>query len=90
MNHCIQGGVGDGDGGEDDGEGSEERRVAAAGSFFPGAGSSFPAADIMGERRPFASFLHGFLGALPHGYGIHGGGKKHGFGGCKFVGMGCP
>ena len=30
MNHCIQGGVGDGDGGEDDGEDSEERRAAAA------------------------------------------------------------
>jgi hypothetical protein len=29
MNHCIQGGVGDGDGGEDD-EGSSERRRAAA------------------------------------------------------------
>ena len=30
MNHCIQGGIGDGDGGED-GEGdSEERRAAPA------------------------------------------------------------
>jgi hypothetical protein len=36
------------------------------------AGSSFPAAGIMGERRPLAPFLHGFLGALPHGDGIHG------------------
>ena len=41
-----------------------------------GAGSSFPAADIMGERRPLASFLHGFLGALPHGVRIHGGAKN--------------
>ena len=41
-----------------------------------GAGSSFPAAGIMGERRPLASLLHGFLGALPHGDGIHGGGKN--------------
>jgi hypothetical protein len=39
-----------------------------------GAGSSFPAAGIMGESRPLAPFLHGFLGALPHGDGIHGGG----------------
>ena len=30
MNHCIQGGVGDGDGGEDDEQGSEERRAAPA------------------------------------------------------------
>ena len=30
----------------------------------------------MGERRPLASFLNGFLGALPHGDGIHGGGKN--------------
>ena len=39
-------------------------------------GESFPAAGIMGERRPLASLLHGFLGALPHGDGIHGGGKN--------------
>ena len=51
MNHCIQGGVGDGDGGEDGGEGSE-------------------------ERSPLASLLHGFLGVLPHGDGVHGGGKN--------------
>jgi hypothetical protein len=38
------------------------------------AGDSFPAAGIMGERRPLAPFLHEFMGALPHGYGIHGGG----------------
>ena len=29
MNHCIQGGVGDGYGGEDGEGGSEERRAAA-------------------------------------------------------------
>jgi hypothetical protein len=39
-----------------------------------GAGDSFPAAGIMGERRPLAPFLHGFMGALPYGDGIHGGG----------------
>ena len=44
-------------------------------------GSSFPAAGIMGERRPLASLFHGFLGALPHGDGIHGGGKNVAFGG---------
>jgi hypothetical protein len=40
-----------------------------------GAGDS-PAAGIMGERRPLAPFFHGFMGALPHGDGIHGGGEN--------------
>jgi hypothetical protein len=48
-----------------------ERSSEGAGS---GAGDSFPAAGIMGKRRPLAPFLHGFMGALPHGDGIHGGG----------------
>jgi hypothetical protein len=30
----------------------------------------------MGEHRPLAPFLHGFMGALPQGYGIHGGGQN--------------
>lgn len=68
MNHCILGGLGDGDGGEDGEEGG--------GGTGGGAGDSFPAASIMGEHRPLAPFLHGFLGALPHGDGIHGGGKN--------------
>ena len=29
-----------------------------------------------GERHPLAPFLHGFMGALPHGDGIHGGGEN--------------
>jgi hypothetical protein len=49
------------------------RRAAAA----PAArGTPFPAAGKVGERRPLASLLHGFKGALPHGDGIHGGGKN--------------
>jgi hypothetical protein len=40
-----------------------------------GAGDS-PATGIMGERRPLAPFLHGFMRALPHGNGMHGGGKN--------------
>jgi hypothetical protein len=48
-----------------------------------GAGSSFPVAGIMGERRPLAPFLHGFLGILLHENGIHGGGKNVAFGGCN-------
>jgi hypothetical protein len=32
INHCIQGGFGDGDGGEDDEEGRERRRAAARGA----------------------------------------------------------
>ena len=69
MNHCILGGLGDGDGGED---GEED---GGSGD----AGDSFPAAGIMGEHRPLAPFLHGFLGALPHGDGIHVGGKNVAF-----------
>jgi hypothetical protein len=48
-----------------------ERSSEGAGG---GAGDSFPAAGIMGERRPLAPFLYGFMGALPHGDGIHRGG----------------
>jgi hypothetical protein len=40
-----------------------------------GQGDS-PAAGIMGECRPLAPFLHGFMGALPHGDGIHRGGEN--------------
>jgi hypothetical protein len=40
------------------------RRGGAGGGG--GAGDS-PAAGIMGERRPLAPFLHGFMGALPMG-----------------------
>jgi hypothetical protein len=47
---------------------------SGAGGAGDGTGDSFPAAGIMGERRPLAPFLHGFMGALPHGDGIHGGG----------------
>ena len=64
MNHCILGELGDGDGGEDGEEGG--------GGACGGAGDSFPAAGIMGEHRPLAPFLHGFLEALPHEDGIHG------------------
>ena len=57
MNHCILGGLGDGDGGEDGEEGG--------GGANGGTGDSFPATGIMGEHRPLAPFLHVFLGALP-------------------------
>jgi hypothetical protein len=40
-----------------------------------GTGDS-PAAGIMGEHRPLGPFLHGFMGALPRGDGIHRGGKN--------------
>ena len=39
MNHCIQGGVGDGDGGEDGEESSDERRAAARGAPSPSSAS---------------------------------------------------
>jgi hypothetical protein len=60
-----------------------QREAQGGGGTGGGVGSSFPAAGIMGERRPLALFLHGFLGALPHGDGIHGGGKNVAFGGCN-------
>jgi hypothetical protein len=69
------------------------RRWAARGAGGGGAGGSAgdsPTAGIMGERCPLAPFLHGFMGALPHGDGIHGGRRKRGSGGCKFVGGSVP
>ena len=53
-----------------------QRGAQGGGGVGGGAGSSFPAAGIMGECRPLATFLHGFLGALPRGDEIHGGGKN--------------
>ena len=56
-----------------------ERGSAAAqggGGAGGGVGNSSRAAGIKGERRPLASLLHGFLGALPHGDEVHGGGKN--------------
>jgi hypothetical protein len=50
--------------------------VGGGGGAGDGAGDSFPAAGIMGERRPLAPFLHGFMETLPHGDGIHGGGEN--------------
>jgi hypothetical protein len=41
--------------------------AGGGGGAGDGAGDSFPAAGIMGERRPLAPFLNGFMGALPHG-----------------------
>jgi hypothetical protein len=73
MNHCIIGGVGDGDSGED-----AEMSSEGNGRCGGGAGHS-PAAGIIWERRPLAPFLRGFMGALSHGsHGdwIHGGGEN--------------
>jgi hypothetical protein len=50
--------------------------AGGGGGMGDGAGDSFPTGDIMGERRSLAPFLHGFMGALPHGDGISGGGKN--------------
>jgi hypothetical protein len=54
---------------------SEGRGRRGGGGTSGGAGDS-PAVGIMGERRPLAPFLHGFMGALPHGDGIYGGGEN--------------
>jgi hypothetical protein len=54
---------------------SEGRGWRSGGGTGGSAGDS-PAAGIMGEHRPLAPFLHGFMGALPHGDGIHGGVKN--------------
>jgi hypothetical protein len=56
-------------------EGRGQRRWRGGGGASGSAGDS-PAAGIMGERRPLAPFLHGFMGAPPHGDGIHGGGEN--------------
>ena len=39
-------------------------------------GELLPRRRHHGGAPPLSPFLHGFLGALPHGDGIHGGGKK--------------
>jgi hypothetical protein len=57
-------------------ERSSEGAGGGGGGAGDGAGDSFPAAGIMGKRRPLATFLLGFMGALPHGDGIHGGGEN--------------
>jgi hypothetical protein len=50
--------------------------AGGSGGAGDGAGDSFPTIGIMGECRPLAPFLHGFMGALPHGDGSHGGGEN--------------
>jgi hypothetical protein len=52
---------------------SSEGRGRRGGS---GGAADSPAAGILWERCPLAPFLHGFMGALPHGDGIHGGSEN--------------
>jgi hypothetical protein len=54
---------------------SSEGHGGGGGGASGGAVDS-PAASIMGERCSLAPILHGFMGSLPHGYGIHGGGEN--------------
>jgi hypothetical protein len=51
-----------------EGRGRQRRRRRRGRRWRRRRGDS-PAAGIMGERRPLAPFLHGFMGALPHGGG---------------------
>jgi hypothetical protein len=60
-----------------------QQEVKGRGGASGSTGSSFPTAGIMGERRSLAPFLHGLFGSVPHGDGIHGGGKNVAFGGCN-------
>jgi hypothetical protein len=76
MNHCIIGGVIDGDSGEDGGDEQRGARAVARSAVWAAARGTPPPAASLGERRPLAPFLHGFMGALPHGDGIHGGGEN--------------
>jgi prepilin-type processing-associated H-X9-DG protein len=46
-------------------------------------GELLPCRRHHGGAPPLAPFLHGFLGALLHGDGIHGGGKNVAFGDCN-------
>jgi hypothetical protein len=55
INHCIQGGVGDGDGSEDDEEGSKRRRAEAA--VARGAPSLPPASWGAPLLSPLPSFM---------------------------------
>jgi hypothetical protein len=56
-------------------EGHGRQRRRGSGGAGGGAGDS-PAADIIGEHRPLAPFLQGFMGALPNEDEIHGGGEN--------------
>jgi hypothetical protein len=51
-------------------------KMAEMSSEGRGGAGDYPAAGIMGERRPLAPFLHGFMGSLSHRDGIHGGGEN--------------
>jgi hypothetical protein len=55
MNHCLIGGVGDGDSGEDGGD--EQRGAWAA--------TAVPRRRHHGGAPPLSPFLYGFMGALP-------------------------
>jgi hypothetical protein len=53
-----------------------EMSIEGAGGGASGGARDSLTTGIMGERRPFAPFLLGFMGALPHRDGIHGEGEN--------------
>jgi hypothetical protein len=73
MNHCIIGRVGDRDSGED---GGDEQRGARMAMVARRRRGGLPRRRHHGGAPPLSPFLHGFMGAIPHGDGIHGGGKN--------------
>jgi hypothetical protein len=84
MNHRIIGGVDDGDSGEDGGdEQREARRRPAAARGTPPPPASWGALSL----SPLPSWLYG---SPPPWRWDPWGRRKHGSGGCKFVGGGVP
>ena len=64
MNHCIQGVFGDRDDSEDSERDSAGHRAVPM--LVVAQGLLTRPVSMEGDRRPLASFLHGFLAALSH------------------------
>jgi hypothetical protein len=80
MNHCIQGGVSNGDGGEDDEDGSESAATAAPAAALA-ATRGAPSLPSAGGAPPLSPLPSWLLGSLPPWRWDPWGGKNVAFGG---------
>jgi hypothetical protein len=63
---------------------------AARGAGRRRRGELLPCRRLHGGEPPLSPLPSWLLGSPPHGDGVHGGGKKCGFGRLQFVGGGVP